>query len=126
MDKKLIDLNVQKWMFERGNYQIIVENAWTLSPYYSQERITVNGERVRDKIETNMFILFWRTVFEDTVLDLSGELNLKVQWKSGLLTVGSRLLIENEKEPWTHFVENRWSGSKGEWPDHIEYESWNS
>lgn len=126
MRKKSINLNVQKWVYERGNYQLVIENAWSLRPLYSQERITLNGESVRDRIETNITILFWRTVFEDTILDSSGELNLKVQWKSGLWSVGSRLLIEDTKHSWTNFVQNKWTGPKGDWPDHIEYESWNS
>ena len=126
MRKKSISLNVQKWEYERGNYQLVVDNAWSLRPLYSQERITINGERIRDRIETNIPILFWRTFFEDTILDSNGELNLKLQLKSGLWSVSSRLLVENEKQPWTHYAENKWTGAKGEWPGHIEYESWNS
>ncbi len=126
MAKKLIDMNIQRWMYERGNYQIIIENAWTLSPYYSQEKITINGDRVRNRIDVKLRVLRWRTVFEDTILDSSGELNLKVQWRSGLMTVKSRLLIDDVKQPWTSFIENKWAGSKGEWPDVLEYESWNT
>ena len=125
MSEKIIDLNVQRWMFERGNYQIIIENAWSLNPYYSQERITVNGERVRNRIDVKLPVLFWRTVFEDAILDPNGELNLKVQWKSGLWSVGARLLIEDTKHPWIDFVQNKWTGPKGQWPDYIEHESWN-
>lgn len=122
----MIDMNIQRWMFERGNYQIIIENAWSLRPIYSQERITINGERTRDKIEANLPVLLWRTVFEDTILEPGGELNLKVQWKSGLWSVSSRLLIEDEKQSWTEFIQNKWTGSKGEWPDYIEYENWSN
>jgi len=118
-----LNLNVQRWIYERGNYQILIDNAWSLSPMYSQERITVNGEHVRDRLEQNHSILFWRTVFEDTILDSSGELNLKVQWKSGFMSVKSRLLIEGEKQDWTEFFQDKWTGRKGEWPDPDYYET---
>jgi len=120
-----ITLNVQKWVYERGNYQIVVENAWNLSAWrmYSQERIRVNGETVRDNIAVSQSIVFWRTVFEDTVIDSTGELNLIVQWKSGLKTIKSRLLIDDERQNWTHYFVMEWQGNKGEWPDQFDYEA---
>ena len=118
----IVMLNVQKWVYERGNYQIIIENAWNAS-MYSQERITVNGEYIRNSIAVRQSILFWRTVFEDTVIDDRGELPLKVQWKSGLLTTKSRLLIEEERQDWTHYFNKKWMGFKGEWPEEAEYET---
>ena len=118
-----INLTVQRWIYERGNYQIIIDNAWTTTlPVYSQERVTVNGERVRDKIEQNQVLLLWTTVFKDTILDSSGELELKVQWRSGLLTTKSRLLIEGEKQSWNEYYQKKWIGSKGEWPEDSYYE----
>jgi len=118
-----LNLNVQRWVYERGNYQIVIENAWTFSPFYTQERITVNGVRVRDAIPVPQSIIFWRTVFEDTVLDRERELALKVQWKSGLFTVKSRLLIQEEKQDWTDFSAVKWTGPKGEWPEESFYET---
>ena len=55
-----IMLNVNRWIYERGNYQIIIENAWNITAWnvYSQERITVNGETVRDRIEVKQSVLF--------------------------------------------------------------------
>jgi len=117
-----LNLNVQRWVYERGNYQIVIDNAWSLSPLYTQERITVNGERVRDCIPVVQSIIFWRTVFEDTILDSTGELELKVQWKSGLMTCKSRLLIEGEKQDWTDYFEKKWTGPRGEWPEQNYYE----
>lgn len=114
---KEINLFVQRWTYERGNYQIIVENAWNLKLRYNQERVTVNGERILDHIPNLRVLLFWRTVFEDIIWDREGELNLKVQWRSGLRTVKSRLLLENEKQAWTTHFEKEWTGPKGEWPD---------
>lgn len=115
-----IDLYVQNWIYERGNYQIIIENAWNIKLRYTQERVTVNGERVLDHIPSFKVLLFWRTVFEDTVLDSEGELNLKVQWRSGLGTCKSRLLLEGDKQEWTTHFEKEWTGPKGHWPD-LEY-----
>ena len=90
---------------------------------YSQERITVNGETVRDRIEVKQSVLFWRTVFEDSVIDTTGELTLLVQWKSGLMTVKSRLLIDEEVQPWTHYNQIKWNGLLGKWPDQFEYDA---
>lgn len=117
---KEIKLYVQRWSYERGNYQIIIENAWNLKFRYNQERVTVNGERILDHIPNLKVLLFWRTIFEDTILDSTGELNLKVQWRSGLNTCKARLLIDNEKQDWTSHFEKKWTGSKGNWPD-LEY-----
>lgn len=123
----MIDLNIQKWVFTRGNYQIVIENAWHMRRggfgLYSQERITVNGDRVRDKIETPFIILFWRTVFQDTLIDAKGEVDLKVQWRSAVNTVKSRLLIDGQHEDWTDYQEIKWTGEKGDWPDFIDYET---
>lgn len=122
---EIVNLNVQQWTYERGNYQIVVENAWGFgakSSPYSQERITVNGERVRDRIRVLYSILFWRTVFEDTVLDGADESSLKVQWKSGIGTVKSRLLIDGKKTDWTEQFAIKWDGPKGSWPERGDYE----
>ena len=116
------EMNVQKWIYERGNYQIIVENAWSLKPFYTQERITVNGERIRDVIPIPTSIFFWRTMFEDTVLEPGRELSLKLQWKSGLMTVKARLLLEGEKLDWTEYYQLRWTGTRGDWPEPSEYD----
>ena len=122
MSKAVVkNLNVQKWIYERGNYQIIVENGWSSNPIYTQERITVNGEQVRDLIPVPQSIFFWRTMFEDTVLNHGGELGLKLQWKSGFKTVKSRLLLEGEIEDWTEYFQMKWAGPKGEWPVPEEY-----
>jgi len=120
-----ITLNVQRWVYERGNYQIIIENAWNITAWnvYSQEHITVNGETVRDKVAVSQSVLFWRTVFEDSVIDTTGELRLLVQWRSGLMTTKSRLLIDEEVQPWTHYYQMKWKGLIGEWPDQFEYEA---
>lgn len=120
-----INMNIQQWTYERGNYQIIIENAWAFldkSTRYTQERITVNGERVRDIIPVVQSILFWRTVFEDTVLDGGDDANLKVQWKSGIATCKSRLLIDGRKTDWTKQFARQWDGPKGHWPDQSYYE----
>ena len=109
-----IMLNVNRWIYERGNYQIIIENAWNITAWnvYSQERITVNGETVRDRIEV-----------KQSVIDTTGELTLLVQWKSGLMTVKSRLIIDEEVQPWTHYNQIKWNGLLGEWPDQFEYDA---
>ena len=120
-----ITLNVQQWTYERGNYQIVIENAWGFGAKatpYTQERITVNGERVRDSVPIVQSILFWRTVFEDTVLDGENEANLKVQWKSGIHTCKSRLLIDGKKTGWTKELATKWDGLEGHWPEQVDYE----
>lgn len=118
-----IRIYIQRWLYERGNYQIIVENGANLGGY-SQERITVNGVRVRHRIDIRYPLLFFKTVFEDTILDSTGELNIKVQWKSGLMNIHSRLLIEEKKQSWTDNLNIIWEGAKGEWPEPAEYETY--
>lgn len=117
-----ITLNVQRWVYERGNYQIIVENAWNIGQYYCQERISVNGELIRDRALKASTILFWRTIFEDTILDTEGEVSLKVQWKSGIRTIHSRMLIDGNKQDWSEYFEKKWAGIKGEWPVQTDYQ----
>jgi len=117
-----LNLNGQRWVYEKGNYQIVIDNAWAIPPMYAQERITVNGEHVRDRVEQNRSILLWRTIFEDTVLDSTGELELKVQWKSGFNSIKCRLLIESKKQVWTKYYETKWTGPKGKWPEESYYE----
>jgi len=41
--------------------------------------------------------------------------------KSGLMTTKSRLLIDEEVQPWTHYYQIKWKGLIGEWPDQFEY-----
>jgi len=115
-------MNVQQWTFERGNYQIVVENAWNL-PRFTQERITVNGVKVRDCIPVRITYLFWRTMFEDTILNKDGEQTLLVQWKSGLKTVKARVLIDGEHVAWTKAYSEKWTGPRGEWPEDAFYEA---
>jgi len=122
---KALKMVVQKWLYERGNYQIIIENAYSFDrgifKLYAQERITINGDRIRDSIEVPNVILLWRTIFEDTIIDASGELPLKVQWRSGVNTIRSRLLIDEQAEDWTEYFQLEWTGHPGEWPDETTY-----
>ena len=114
-------MNIQRWDYEFGNYQIIVENAWNTSRF-SQERITVNGVPTHDEIHTFFQMLYWKTMFEDTVLKKDGELDLKVQWRSGFKKIKARLLIDKEVQPWTNYIALQWTGPKGEWPDQDYYD----
>ena len=116
-----IKMNIQRWDYEFGNYQIIVENAWNMNSF-TQERITVNGVPTHDEISAFIPLLYWKTMFEDTVLTKDGELDLKVQWRSGLMTIKARLLIDKEVQPWTNYIALKWTGAKGEWPDQDYYD----
>jgi len=118
---KTVNFNVQRWIFIRGNYKIVCENAWDTNFQHSQERITVNGEPVIYRTIKVYFLLFWRTIFEDTVLTAEGELTLKVQWKSGLKTIRSRLLINGEKQEWADYSETKWHGTVGQWPNEAHW-----
>ena len=116
-----IKMNIQRWDYQLGNYQIIVENAWTMNRF-AQERITVNGVATRDQVPTYSILLYWKTIFEDTVLTRDGELDLHVQWRSGFKTIKARLLIDKEVQPWTKYFAVQWTGPKGEWPDEDYYD----
>lgn len=122
-----LTMTVQKWVFERGNYQIIVENACSfdrgLFNLHIQERIRVNGERVRDNIPFPYVVLRWRTIFEDTIIDRTGELHLKVQWRSGLNAIKARLLIDNTPVDWAEYFELEWLGAPGQWPEDATYDA---
>jgi len=116
-----IKMNIQRWDYEFGNYQIIVENAWNKNRF-TQERVSVNGVPTYDEIPGFFPLLHWKTMFEDTVLTKDGELDLQVQLRSGFKTVKARLLIDKEVQPWTNYIALRWSGPKGEWPDQDYYD----
>jgi len=119
----IIKMNIQRWDYQLGNYQIIVENAWTMNRF-AQERITVNGVATHDQVPSYFILLYWKTIFEDTVLTRDGELDLQVQWKSGLKTIKARLLIDKEVQPWTKHFSLQWIGKKGEWPDEDHYDKY--
>lgn len=118
-----ITLYIERWVYERGNYQVILENGANFD-FYSQERLTVNGERLRNRIEVKQLLFFYRTIFEDTILDGAGDLNVKVQCKSGFKQIHSRLLIDRKKQGWTDYLSIKWEGVKGEWPEPAEYETY--
>jgi len=111
-----VKLNGQRWIYENGNHQIILENAWSLS-LQSQERLKVNGETVHERTDAGYVILAWKTMFEDTVLLGADERSLKVQCKSGLWTTKARLMIDGKKVDWTDYLEGKWIGPIGEWPE---------
>jgi len=118
---KTAKLNVQRWIYKRGNYEIILENAWEIRYRFTQERITVNGEQILHR-KTKYYALFWwSTIYEDTVMDRDGEKKLKVQWKSGLKTMRVRLLIDGDEEEWTDSSETIWIGPIGMWPSNSEW-----
>ncbi len=120
-----LNMVVQRWVYERGNYQIIIENACSfdrgLFRPYVQERISVNGEHIRDYIDVPTVLIFWRTIFEDNLFDRSGELKLKVQWRSGVNAIRCRLLIDETPQDWTECFKLEWTGIPGEWPDQTVY-----
>ena len=43
-----VTLYIERWVYEQGNYQVIWENGANFD-FYSQERLTVNGELVRNR-----------------------------------------------------------------------------
>ncbi len=117
-----ITLYIQRWEYERGNYQIVWENGANFD-FYSQERLTVNGERVRDRFKVKQALFFYTSIFKDTILDGAGELSVKVQCRSGLYRIHSRLLIDKKQQDWTDYCSIKWVGVKGEWPEPSEYEA---
>ena len=110
------------WLYERGNQSILVENAYgsTLDGdglnLVVQERVSVNGERIRDCIPMPKSLLRWTDWYQDTIISGSDLVPICVQVKSGLFKVKARLLIDNEPVRWTTTEEASWTGPLGVWP----------
>ena len=72
---------------------------------------------VHDSIAGERTVLSWLTIFDDIVLADPNDLALKVQCRSGLFKIKARLLIDGENHRWTDYLEAKWSGALGEWPE---------
>ena len=115
-----VKLKGQRWEFEDGNHRIIVENAVHMPSLYSQERIRVDGETIRDRelvgsVSGNV-LPDWTTVFETEWLTREGEKRLSIQWRSGMTKIRARVLLDGEELPWTDYFSAKWTGEKGQWP----------
>jgi hypothetical protein len=109
-------LHVQRWEFEHGNHKIIVENAVNIGELFSQERIRVDGDIVRDRQSTADVTWRWATVYETVWPTQRGEQRLEVQWRSGLMTIHARVLLDGTEQKWTDYFKGNWHGEKGVWP----------
>ena len=109
-------LHGERWEFQRGNHTIVVENAVNLPELFSQERVTVDGELVRAHLSTGDVIWRWKTIYETTWYFPEGEQKLEVQWRSGLLKIHARVLLDGSEQPWTDYFTAKWHGQKGAWP----------
>jgi len=111
-------LHGQKWIFQDGNHEIIVENAaaWTM---FSQERIRVNGETVFSRAGYFWFAVDWTSAHTEPWMTQLGDETLHVEYKSGVGSISVRVKIgDRELEPADYFEGNWNTKSKnGDWPD---------
>ena len=117
------NLNLQRWIYRRGNFEIIFENGWSRRSKFTQERLTVNGKYLINHKLKGYAWLWWTTIYKDTVLVKNGELDLKIQCKSGVKTCKARILIDGHEQKWESFSEIIWTGSAGSWPETDEWSS---
>lgn len=109
-------LRGQRWEFEHGNHRLVMENAVYLADMFSQERIVVDGEVVRDRQSEGEVLWRWTKMFETTWLTADGEQTVALEWRSGLMTIHARVLLDGVKQPWTDYFKAKWYGEKGAWP----------
>ena len=84
-------LRGQKWVFQDGNHEIIVENAWSWS-MFSQERIQINGETVFARSGALDVAWKWTEAHKEAWLTQLGDETLSVQYISGFMKVHACLL----------------------------------
>ncbi len=109
-------LRGQKWIYQDGNHEIIVENAWSWSGH-SQERIRINGETVLEQSGKGYIAPKWTEAHQEPWLTQLGDDTLSIQYLSGFLKVHARVLLgERELEP-VDYLEGKWVSEGGYWPD---------
>jgi hypothetical protein len=110
---ELLKFRGQRWTLEDAGHRLVVENAWSWAGV-TQERVTLDGAVLHQSVDAS-FPLRWTTVIE-TLWPPAGK-TLFVQWKSGLMSVNSRALMDGRPLRWTDFEEGLWQGAHGVWPD---------
>lgn len=109
-------LRGQKWVFQDGNHEIIVENAWSWS-MFSQERIRINGETVFAQAGKGEVYLKWVEAHKEPWLTQLGDETLQVQFRSGILKVYARVVLGDRKLEHVDYFEGKWTAEGESWPD---------
>ena len=106
----------QKWIFQDGNHEIIVENAWSWT-MYSQTRIKLNEETVFEHAAYFWVAIDWTTGHSEPWISQIGDETLSVAFISRPAHIDARVTIgDRELEPVDYF-EGNWRAKGGHWPD---------
>ena len=109
-------LRGQKCVFQDGNHEIIVENAWSWS-MFSQERIQINGEIVFARSGALDVAWKWTEAHKEAWLTQLGDETLSVQYISGFMKVHARVYIGDRKLEHVDYFEGKWTAESEPWPD---------
>lgn len=105
----------QRWEYQIGNTNIIFENAWSWRGY-SQERVRVNNEIIKDR--KGWFWLIWSKseVATFKILDEEYAVIIGVQYKDADSNIYSRIITETEVFEPESFIEAKWDTKDYPWP----------
>ncbi|MBX9728329.1 MAG: hypothetical protein K2X31_05415 [Sphingopyxis sp.] len=102
----------QRWRYQIGNNEIIVDNAFTWTKW-GQERFILNG--ITQKEAGGWFV--FKRVWQEPWLTLLEDEKLSIEIRSGLWTVNCLVTLGDEEVEPVDYSEWRWSGKKLSWPD---------
>ena len=105
----------QRWEYQIGNTNIIFENAWSWRGY-SQERVRVNDEGIKDR--QGWFWLIWSKseVATFKILDEEYAVIIGVQYTDADYNIYSRIITETEVFEPQGFIEAKWDTKAYLWP----------
>ena len=110
-------LRGQKWVFQDGNHEIIVENAWSWTMLFSQTRIRVNAETVYSKSANFWFALDWTEAHQEAWLTQLGDETLSVQFISGDTKIYVAVTVGDRELELIDYFEGHWFSKRDHWPD---------
>lgn len=109
-------LNGQKWVFQDGNHEIIAENAWSWTLFFSQTRIRINGETVYEHAGYFWVALDWTSAHSEPWVTKLGDEELRIEFRSEPRSISIRAKIgDRELEP-IDYLEGSWISKRGYWP----------
>ena len=105
----------QRWEFQIGNNIIIVENAWSWLGY-SQERVRLNDEIIKDREGWFWFILSKTEIAAFTILEEEHAVVVGISYSESDYQLYCRVITETEIHEPQSFTQAKWDTNSHKWP----------
>ena len=105
----------QRWEFQIGNNVVIVENAWSWLGY-SQERIRVNDEIIKDRAGWFWVIISKSEIASFEILDEDHAVIVGINYTDADHQIYCRIITETEIHTPQAFTEAKWDTETYKWP----------